>query len=79
VLPRAADLGRQQPDQQRHNLTSARSQIEDADYSAETTALAKAQILAQASTGDALAGQPEPAERPDAATLSTTEYLNTDQ
>jgi flagellin len=32
------------------NLTSARSQIEDADYSAETTALAKAQILSQAST-----------------------------
>jgi flagellin len=32
------------------NLTAARSQIEDADYSAETTALAKAQILAQAST-----------------------------
>ena len=32
------------------NLSSARSQIEDADYSAETTALAKAQILSQAST-----------------------------
>jgi flagellin len=32
------------------NLTAARSQIEDADYSAETTALAKAQILSQAST-----------------------------
>jgi len=32
------------------NLTSARSQIEDADFSAETTNLAKAQILSQAST-----------------------------
>lgn len=32
------------------NLSEARSQIEDADYSAETTALAKAQILGQAST-----------------------------
>ena len=32
------------------NLTDARSRIEDADYSAETTALAKAQILSQAST-----------------------------
>jgi flagellin len=32
------------------NLTDARSRIEDADYSAETTALAKAQILGQAST-----------------------------
>jgi flagellin len=32
------------------NLTDARSRIEDADFSAETTALAKAQILAQAST-----------------------------
>lgn len=32
------------------NLTQARSQIEDADFSAETTALAKAQILSQAST-----------------------------
>jgi flagellin len=32
------------------NLSDARSRIEDADYSAETTALAKAQILAQAST-----------------------------
>ena len=32
------------------NLTSAKSQIEDADFSAETTALAKAQILSQAST-----------------------------
>ena len=32
------------------NLTSARSQIKDADFSAETTALAKAQILSQAST-----------------------------
>jgi flagellin len=32
------------------NLTEARSRIEDADFSAETTALAKAQILAQAST-----------------------------
>ena len=31
------------------NLTSARSQIMDADFSAETTALAKAQILSQAS------------------------------
>ena len=28
----------------------ARSRIEDADYSAETTAMAKAQILSQAST-----------------------------
>ena len=32
------------------NLSEARSRIEDADYSAETTKLAKAQILAQAST-----------------------------
>jgi len=32
------------------NLTDARSRIEDADYSTETTALAKAQILSQAST-----------------------------
>jgi flagellin len=32
------------------NLSAARSQIEDADYSAETTNLAKAQILTQAST-----------------------------
>jgi flagellin len=32
------------------NLSDARSRVEDADYSAETTALAKAQILSQAST-----------------------------
>lgn len=32
------------------NLSEARSRIEDTDYSAETTALAKAQILSQAST-----------------------------
>lgn len=32
------------------NLTDARSRIMDADYSAESTALAKAQILGQAST-----------------------------
>jgi flagellin len=32
------------------NLTAARSQITDADFSAETTNLAKAQILSQAST-----------------------------
>ena len=32
------------------NLTDARSRIEDADFSAETTNLAKAQILGQAST-----------------------------
>ncbi|RDE05893.1 flagellin protein FlaA [Sphingomonas aracearum] len=32
------------------NLDEARSRIEDADFSAETTALAKAQILSQAST-----------------------------
>jgi flagellin len=32
------------------NLTEARSRIEDADFSSETTALAKAQILSQAST-----------------------------
>ncbi len=32
------------------NLSDARSRIEDADYSAETTALAKAQIVSQAST-----------------------------
>ncbi|RZK02420.1 MAG: flagellin FliC, partial [Novosphingobium sp.] len=31
-------------------LSDARSRIEDADYSAETTALAKAQIVSQAST-----------------------------
>ena len=31
------------------NLTDARSRIEDTDYSAESTALAKAQILSQAS------------------------------
>ncbi|MBT2133196.1 flagellin FliC [Croceibacterium sp. LX-88] len=33
-----------------NNLSDARSRIEDTDYSAETTALAKAQILSQAST-----------------------------
>jgi len=32
------------------NLADARSRIQDADYSSETTALAKAQILGQAST-----------------------------
>ncbi len=32
------------------NLSDARSRIEDADYAAESTALAKAQILSQAST-----------------------------
>jgi flagellin len=32
------------------NLTDARSRIEDADFSSETAALAKAQILSQAST-----------------------------
>ncbi|MDF7762216.1 flagellin, partial [Kosakonia cowanii] len=32
------------------NLSSAKSQIMDTDFSAETTALAKAQILSQAST-----------------------------
>ena len=32
------------------NLSDARSRIEDTDYSAETTSLAKAQILSQAST-----------------------------
>ena len=32
------------------NLSDAKSRIEDADYSAETTAMAKAQILSQAST-----------------------------
>jgi flagellin len=32
------------------NLSDARSRIEDTDYSAETTALAKAQIVSQAST-----------------------------
>ena len=32
------------------NLTDARSRIQDADFSAETTNLAKAQILSQAST-----------------------------
>ena len=32
------------------NLSDARSRIMDADYSAETTTLAKAQILSQAST-----------------------------
>ena len=32
------------------NLTDARSRIEDADFSAESTALAKGQILSQAST-----------------------------
>ena len=32
------------------NLSDARSRIEDADFSAETTNLAKAQILNQAST-----------------------------
>ena len=31
------------------NLSDARSRIEDTDYSAESTALAKAQILSQAS------------------------------
>ncbi len=32
------------------NITESRSRIEDADFSAETTSLAKAQILSQAST-----------------------------
>jgi flagellin len=32
------------------NLTDARSRIQDADFSAESTNLAKAQILSQAST-----------------------------
>jgi len=32
------------------NLSAARSRIQDADYSAESTAMAKAQILSQAST-----------------------------
>ena len=32
------------------NLSDARSRIEDADFSQETTNLAKAQILSQAST-----------------------------
>ncbi|PEQ14307.1 flagellin [Novosphingobium sp. PC22D] len=32
------------------NLSDARSRIEDADYSSETTSMAKAQILSQAST-----------------------------
>jgi flagellin len=32
------------------NLSDARSRIEDADYSSETTAMAKSQILSQAST-----------------------------
>jgi flagellin len=32
------------------NLSDARSRIEDTDYTAETTALAKAQVLSQAST-----------------------------
>jgi flagellin len=32
------------------NLTAARSRIQDTDYSAESTAMAKAQILSQAST-----------------------------
>ena len=32
------------------NLTDARSRIEDADFSTETTALAKSQILSQAAT-----------------------------
>ena len=32
------------------NLSDARSRIEDTDYSAETTSLAKAQILSQASS-----------------------------
>jgi len=32
------------------NLSDARSRIEDADFGAETTNLAKSQILAQAST-----------------------------
>lgn len=32
------------------NLTDARSRVEDADFSAETTSLAKSQILSQAST-----------------------------
>ena len=32
------------------NITESRSRIQDADFSAETTQLAKAQILSQAST-----------------------------
>ncbi|KQN03574.1 MULTISPECIES: flagellin [Sphingomonas] len=59
IAGRRADLGATQNQLQSavNNLTSnstnlsdAKSRIEDADFSAETTALAKAQILSQAST-----------------------------
>ena len=43
------------------NLTDARSRIEDADFSAETTALAKQQILSQAST--AMLAQANPSQQ----------------
>jgi flagellin len=52
------------------NLSDARSRIEDTDYSAETTALAKAQILSQASTAMLAPSQPEPAERAFAAPVT---------
>jgi flagellin len=43
------------------NLSAARSRIEDTDYSAESTAMAKAQILSQAST--AMIARPTRASR----------------
>ncbi|OQW43845.1 MAG: flagellin [Proteobacteria bacterium SG_bin6] len=59
VATRRADLGAAQNQLQSQvnqltnnstNLSDARSRIEDVDFSSETTALAKAQILSQAST-----------------------------
>ncbi|MBX9815772.1 MAG: flagellin [Proteobacteria bacterium SG_bin5] len=59
VATRRADLGAAQNQLQSQvnqltnnstNLSDARSRIEDVDFSTETTALAKAQILSQAST-----------------------------
>ncbi len=40
------------------NLAEAKSRISDTDFSEETTALAKAQILSQAFDRDAEPGQP---------------------
>ncbi|PZU51772.1 MAG: flagellin FliC [Sphingobium sp.] len=46
------------------NLTDARSRIEDADFSTETTALAKAQILSQASTAQPAMSPPAHQQSP---------------
>jgi flagellin len=49
------------------NLSDAKSRIEDADFSAETTALAKAQILSQAST--AMLSQANQSQQGEAASV----------